>query len=259
MRRLSYLGMAITLLTSACSTEPVYRKVTLEAAELPAGECVTTGSLLEVEGEGLPMLMASSRYVVWGMVDPEPVALGNWVPGAIFSVDMVDPMLPISLITEVFVTEEDADADLPDSPSSLVLLRGPLGGLLRYMPVAAEHAEHAMGTAELRDDAISLTTMDLPDLPPGLSYNVWVHWAAGDGHEHGGEGDGEERMELLGEVDFLGKFDLVSDDMLVTASMIAVTIESDNGMLETLGTNMLSGAITVPEGGGDEGGGGHMH
>lgn len=248
MRRLGYLGMAITLLASACSTAPIYRKVTLEAADLPSGECSTTGSLLEVDGEGLPMLIATSRYVVWGMVDPRPVALGDWVPGATFSVDLVDPTLPISSITQVFVTEEDAGDDPPDAPSALVLLRGPLGGLLRYMPVPAEHAEHAMGTAELRDDAIALTTMDLPDLPPGLSYNVWVHWTAGD-----------ERMELLGEVDFLGKLDLVADEMLVTASMVAVTIESDNGMLEMMGPSLLAGEVVVPESSEDEGGGGHMH
>ncbi len=274
-------------LVAGCGGDPVMRLITLTAQPtLASGESTLRGDLLHVYTCGLEPLVETSQYVAWIVMGGQATVLGRLAPTVNPTVFAVSSPLDPATPADVLVTEETGRSTYPDSPSPLVRLSGPVGGNLTYAPLCGSCLAGVTGTAELRDDQITVSAMQSPPLPAGLLYGVWATWTtviatSGDsmpgmsmvmdpgtpvpldaGHtttapattgtcSYNAQGTEStsaavERL-LLGMLDDIGMLTTDAPRSLTTVDEIVLTVESARAAADTMSAVVaMRGQITLP-------------
>ncbi len=244
--------LAVVTALCGCGGPDVVRKVTLmPEAELPSGHTVVAGTTLRLSTDGLEPLASTSRYVAWASTPTVQVALGELMPGEELAVTL-GSATPLEDIDAILVSEEDARQDLPPAPSPRVRMRGGLGEALDYVPVSADSLAAAHCAATIEDDALSADAHGLPVLGAGLRYAVWatVPGSMKDNPGMAGMGGGEEEaaekpMVFIGKLDEEGALE-ASFPSLATATLLAITVESDRGAPSMSPARCLHGEVLLP-------------
>jgi hypothetical protein len=207
--------------------------------------------------DGLEPLTATSRYVAWAETLEATVALGELMLGEELAV-AASAAAPLEEIRSLLVTEEDMGATLPATPSELTRMRGSVGAILDFLPVPEEALEEASSEARIEDDHFFADTHGLPKLGPGLHYAVWAEVPdsmqhnpemsrtdeGDEGHEKDEEA-AETPMAIVGKLDAAGKLE-ASFPSLATATVLAITVESDRGSPRMSPVRCLHGEVRLP-------------
>lgn len=236
----------LTALAVGCDHPEVMRRVELgPQAELPSLRCLVIGDAMRLEASGLQPLAGSARYVAWVETRKESVALGELGAGAL--VAAWDGLgVALDEVTWVVVTEEAAGAALPEAPSAVVVLRGPVGGAGGFAPFGPAALAAARAEAVAQDGQVQVMASGLPVLPPGLAYGVWARRAAaggGDGAPAPPAGEGE--LLELGRLERGSRLAASAD--LGRLRRMVVTVQSERGAAGISPVTVLGGLLVLPE------------
>lgn len=257
--RSAWMILASTVAAAGCGEGE--KRVTLRpAVQLPSGQSSVSGSTLSISVERLEPLAAASRYVAWG-AGATTLALGELRPDVAFSVTQESLGLTAFEFTGILISEEDAGTALPTAPSTLVRLRGPLGGALIYQGATAEALNAASGSAVLEgEEGITVSTQNLPPLPAGLFYGVWVGKSGGSGgmHDHGettGMGrmgaDGMMTGNMCGMCMMNGHMDtgggMMGPGKMSEVHEVLMTIESERGVDARAACGVMHGEVPTED------------
>lgn len=268
--RFSQASALAALLLLSCSLEPVVRTSELTPQPVtPTGTSRLAGSAIIVESQNVEPLTPGFRLLVWAVTESGTVLLGPLVPGNPAQVKPATAGITLAEIDELLVTEEASTTELPTTPSPVVVLRGAVGGELVFGgTLRADDFAQARGSLRIEDDRAEVSLRDLPALPAGYQYSVWLQIdTAGKSHAHLSTSSGDHGgvgASPSGELTLLGplpdprvstRFDI--GRTLYEARECWITIESLRGVDAASTCTAMHGEVELPELG--EAAEGHLH